>query len=73
MNMCILQQEEYIRIQNPTIGWNEDAGEGLKILGIHFFKDAVHMTNYNWKKVIKKLKAKTDFLKLRANYPSAGK
>ena len=55
--------ENQINQVTEGISWNENTG--LKTLGIHFFTDELQTQNYNWKKVIDKLKSKTDLLKTR--------
>ena len=49
---------------NLPIQWHNP--DGVKILGIHFFDDLLQLTNFNWTKVLRKLKAKLSLFRYRS-------
>ena len=40
--------------------------DGVKILGIHFFDDLLHLSNFNWTKVLRKLQQKLSLYRYRS-------
>ena len=63
LNQETKSQQQIIQQQFPYIAWNEDTG--LKVLGIHFFEDHNNTLNYNWTKVVNKLRQMTNLLQHR--------
>ena len=55
------KREEEIEALLPEISWED----GIKVLGIYFFRDDLNMQNFNWTQRIEKLKKDTKKLQSR--------